>query len=493
VNVADIISGHDADRTAIDSDAGPLTYGALRSLVGETAAGLVARGVNPRDRVCLIAGTEQAFVVGLLGTLAAGAIAVPLNPASPAPEAIRQLSSVDPVAILVGESNLTHATAVAAGVASVRFVGTPAGLELDGADHVAVSGAPYSPREAGPDDEAALLFTSGTSGDPRAASLSHGNLLASQKQIRDTYGSMLDADAKALLALPLFHIYGLNLVVNSLLAVGASIVLIERFHPTEFIASIVEHRPTHVPGVPPLWAAVAKHPAASVEAFSSVVSAITGAAALPMSTFHAAKERLGIELAEGYGLTETGGIVSSSSGIPIRPGSVGKPLAGVEMRIVDDDVDVPVGDRGEIWVRGDNVTGGYWDDLEATGRSVTPDGWFRTGDIGVVDDDGYLYLVDRSKDMIIVSGFNVFPAEVEEVLMQHSDVAGVIVVGRPDQRTGESVAAHVKLAEGSSTTPDQLTEHCLDNLARYKSPTAIVLDDDLPISLTGKRIRRLLK
>ncbi|NOX31351.1 MAG: long-chain fatty acid--CoA ligase, partial [Actinobacteria bacterium] len=216
-------------------------------------------------------------------------------------------------------------------------------------------------------------------------------------------------------------------------------------------------------------------------------------AALPMSTFHATKERLGIELSEGYGLTETGGIVSSSSGFPIRPGSVGKPLAGVEMRIVDDDVDVPVGDRGEIWVRGDNVTGGYWDDLEATGRSVTADGWFRTGDIGVVDDDGYLYLVDRSKDMIIVSGFNVFPAEVEEVLMQHSDVAGVIVVGRPDQRTGERVVAHVKLIEGSSTTPDQLTEHCLDNLARYKSPTAIELDDDLPISLTGKRVRRLLK
>ncbi|NOX30123.1 MAG: acyl--CoA ligase, partial [Actinobacteria bacterium] len=197
MNVADIISGHDADRTAIDSEAGPLTYGALRSLVGETAAGLVDRGVKPRDRVCLIADTEQAFVVGLMGTLAAGAIVVPLNPASPAPEAIRQLSSVAPVAILVGRSNLGHARAVAQGVASVRFVGTPAGLELDGAEQVAVRGAPYSPCEAAADDEAALLFTSGTSGDPRAASLSHGNLLASQKQLRDTYGSKLDADAKA--------------------------------------------------------------------------------------------------------------------------------------------------------------------------------------------------------------------------------------------------------------------------------------------------------
>ncbi len=493
MNVAEIIVGHDGSRSALIAASGPVTYAELRSRVASTAAGLTNAGVQPGDRVALVAGTEPNFVVGLLGALAAGAIVVPLNPGSPAPEAIRQLNAVGPVALLAGAGYGDHAIAIASGVETITTVGTPAGLVIDGLAELAVAGAPFAPVERADSVEAGLLFTSGTSGDARAASLSHGNLIASQRHVRNAPGSIVTPDSVALLALPLFHIYGLNLVLNSLLAVGASIVLLEEFHPAEFIEATERYRPTIVPGVPPLWAAVAKHPTATVDSFSSVLSATTGAAALPMSVFHTVKERLGIELNEGYGLTETGGIVSSSTGLPVRPGSVGKPLPGVQMRLVDDNVDVPVGDRGEIWVRGENVTGGYWEDLEATGRSITDDGWFRTGDIGVVDDDGYLYLVDRSKDMIIVSGFNVFPAEVEEVLMHHPDVTGVVVIGAPDQRTGEKVVAHVKLIDGSTTTVDDLSEYCLDNLARYKAPSVIEINDDLPISLTGKRMRRLLK
>lgn len=491
MNVAEIIAGHPDDAIAVVTANTELTYGQVRERVAATAAGLTERGVVAGDRVGLLADTEPCFVIGLLGALASGAIVVPLNPGSPVPEAVRQLSAVGPVGLLVGFGKKDVAAEIAAQVESITILGAPAGG--GGGEPIAVEGAEFAPVERAVGDEAALLFTSGTSGDPRAASLSHGNLVASQRQIRDLPDSGVDEDAVAVLALPLYHIYGLNLVLNSMLSVGAKIVLLDHFDPATFIAAVVEHGATVVPGVPPLWAIVAKHPDASPEAFATVEKATTGAAALPMATFHTVAERLGIELLEGYGLTETGGIVSSSTGHQIRPGSVGKPLPGVEMRLVDEGVDVPVGDRGEIWVRGDNVTGGYWEDLDATGRSITDDGWFRTGDIGVVDDDGYLYLVDRSKDMIIVSGFNVFPAEVEEVLMLHPEVTGVVVVGEPDQRTGERVRAHVRLTEGAVATTDDLREHCLDHLARYKAPSQIELDDDLPISLTGKRLRRMLR
>ena len=491
MNVAEIIAGHPDDAVAVVAGDTELTYAELRTRVAATAAGLIDRGVQPGDRVALLAETEPSFVVGLLGAYAAGAIVVPLNPASPAPEAVRQLGAVEPVAMLVGEGFAAHARTIAADVDSIETVGAPTGGTAG--DAIAIDGAPFEPVERDPNSEASLLFTSGTSGDPRAASLSHGNMIASQRQVREAPGSNVNEESVAVLALPLYHIYGLNLVLNSMLAVGAKIVLLSQFDPASFIATVAEHKATIVPGVPPLWATVAKHADATPEAFESVLSATTGAAALPMATFHTVKERLGIELLEGYGLTETGGIVSSSAGMPVRPGSVGKPLNGVQMRLVEDGVDVPVGDRGEIWVRGENVTGGYWQDQDATGRSITPDGWFRTGDIGVVDDDGYLYLVDRSKDMIIVSGFNVFPAEVEEVLMLHPDVTGSVVIGEPDQRTGERVRAHVRLTEGSTVSVDDLHEHCLDHLARYKAPSHIEIDDNLPISLTGKRVRRLLR
>ena len=239
---------------------------------------------------------------------------------------------------------------------------------------------------------------------------------------------------------PLFHIFGLNVVLASALRSGATLVLVARFDAAAALETIRAEGVTVVPGVPTMWVAFAELADAPADAFATVRLAYSGAARLPLTTMQRVADRFGVTVAEGYGLTEASPIVTSSSGLVPQAGSVGAVLDGVELRVVDErGGDVLVGDAGEIWVRGDNVFEGYLDDPEATARVLSPDGWLRTGDIGYCDDDGRLYLVDRAKDLVIVSGFNVFPAEVEEVLAEHPAVADVGVVGVPHPQTGEAV------------------------------------------------------
>jgi long-chain acyl-CoA synthetase len=233
---------------------------------------------------------------------------------------------------------------------------------------------------------------------------------------------------------------------------------------------------------------------ASAASFSTVRRAVSGAAELPLALAEAFRERFGVTIHEGYGLTEAAPIVSTTA-VDDAPrfGSIGPPLPGIEVRLVGDDgEDVVAGDPGEIWVRGPNVFAGYWDDPEATAR-VLSDGWLRTGDVAVVDDDGYLYLVDRAKDLIIVSGFNVFPAEVEEVLMEHPSIERCAVVGVPHPHTGEAVKAYVVTAPGRSIDEDDVIAFAQDRLARYKCPDKVMFVDDLPEGMAGKVLRRALR
>ncbi|MEL7210727.1 MAG: AMP-binding protein, partial [Actinomycetota bacterium] len=261
------------------------------------------------------------------------------------------------------------------------------------------------------DDLAVLIFTSGTAGLPRAAMLSHGNLLANIEQGQRDPARRRTTDDVVLGVLPLFHIFGLNVVLGATLAVGARIVLIERFDPESCLETVANKAITDITGPPTLWAALAAHPGASPWAMESVNRATSGASRLTEEVAHAVRERLGLDLKEGYGLTETAPVVATSLGTDAPVGSIGRPISGVEVRLVDEEGDdVYVGDPGELWVRGPNVFQGYWNDPDATHRALTDDGWLRTGDIAVVDDDGFLYLVDRAKDLIIVSGFNVHPA-----------------------------------------------------------------------------------
>jgi long-chain acyl-CoA synthetase len=244
-----------------------------------------------------------------------------------------------------------------------------------------------------------------------------------------------------------------------------------------------------------MWAALADQPDATAESMASVRLATSGASKLPDEVSRRVQERFGLRLTEGYGLTETSPVVATANGLPDAPlGSIGRPIRGVEMRLVDPEGDdVLIGDEGEVWVRGPNVFGGYWNDADASAAALTPDGWLRTGDLAVVNDDGYLFLVDRAKDLIIVSGFNVYPAEVEEILVEHPAIDAAAVVGVPHPHSGEAVKAFVVAADGFAVEEDDVIAWCAEHLARYKCPSKVMFVDELPQGVTGKVLRRTLK
>jgi long-chain acyl-CoA synthetase len=295
--------------------------------------------------------------------------------------------------------------------------------------------------------------------------------------------------------LPLFHIFGLNVVLGLALYAGGSVALVERFDPVSCAEVVREHGVTVVAGAPPMFEAWATARGIPAGTFGRVRLAASGGAPLPERVAEAFEDRFGIPIWEGYGLTEAAPIVSTSlvGGEP-RRGSIGVPLPGVDVRLVDaEGEDALSGDPGEIWVRGPNVFPGYWHDEQATATALTSDGWLRTGDIAVADDDGYLYIVDRAKDLIIVSGFNVFPAEVEEALLEHPGVTAAAVVGVDHPHTGETVTAYVVTEPGQHLEEDEVIEFTADRLARYKCPTKITFVETLPQGLVGKVLRRALR
>jgi long-chain acyl-CoA synthetase len=494
VNLANIINGHPADQIALISRNRATTYGALNEQVAGLRGGLTKLGVRQGDRVALLVGNGRFFVVSYLAVLGLGAVAVPLNPSSPAPELTRELVAVGASTVIVGPAAVLAWRHIdRADVPLVQRVIATEGHELEDASSIdeLILSAPVPVTDVGDDDLAVLMFTSGTAGSPRAAMLSHSNLLSNINQVIDTETSMRSTDI-VYGVLPMFHIMGLNVVLGISLAVGATVVLVQRFDPSTALETIRDRKVTVVPGAPPMWVEFAMCDAPG-DAFASVRTALTGAAKMPEEAMRRLDERFGIKLAEGYGLTEASPIVTSSGGDAMRPGSVGKVIDGVQMRIVDETGDdVLEGDTGEIWIKGPNVFQGYLDDPVSTARVLTSDGWLRTGDIATTDTDGFVYLVDRAKDLIIVSGFNVFPAEVEEVLLAHAGVAQVGVIGVAHPHTGEAVKAFVVPEPGVHLDEDELISYCNAELARYKCPSKILFVDELPRNVSGKLLRRSL-
>jgi long-chain acyl-CoA synthetase len=481
-----MVEEHDADRPALISRGRVTTYGTLRDQLARMRGALAARGIAPGDRVAILAANNWYFVSAYLAVLGAGAIAVPLNPQSPPAEVERELAATGAKLALVSPSGRKAAEAVDRG-ALPGYEGV-----VDVADLLAADPAPTVDRAAA--DVAVLLFTSGTAGAPRPAMLTHGNLSANLDQVLANPARPHGVDDVALAVLPLFHVFGLNAVLGLTLRVGGTVVLVERFDPHSTLAAVAEHRVTVLSGVPTMWAAWAGLPDAEPGALASVRDAVSGAAPLDPAVRRAVRDRFGLDLTEGYGLTEASPAVTSGLGHDAPDGSIGVPLPGVQVRLVDTEgQDALVGDPGEIWVRGPNVFAGYWDDPEATAAALTPDGWLRTGDTAVVDDDGFLWLVDRTKDVIIVSGFNVFPGEVEDVLAMHPAVEAAAVVGVPHPHSGEAVRAYVVVRDGAHVDEDALVEHACRHLARYKCPSSIAFVDDLPHGVTGKLLRRALR
>ena len=470
-NLADVLlapARSTPDAIALQAGPDAVTYRELESRAARVAGALRSEGVDPGARVTIEGHNTIAFVASYLGVLRAGGVAVPLNPHAPDPELDRELASVEPTVVL--------------------------GPPLDGAGDA--EPIDTVPREDA--DVAVMLFTAGTAGAPKAAMLTHGNLTSNIRQVLGHPGLALNAGDVSLGALPLFHVFGLNAVIGIGLAAGASTVLLEHFDAVAAVHAVRDHLVSVLAGVPAMYHAFLEldDDTAPPEAFESVRLAVSGAAPLDDELLGGMRKRFGVVVHDGYGLTEAAPIVTTSAIGRREPaaGSIGPPLPGVEVRLVDaDGGDVLPGDPGEVWVRGPNVFTGYWRDADATARALTPDGWLRTGDVAVADDEGELSLVDRAKDLIIVSGFNVYPAEVEEALVEHPDVAEAAVVGEPDPRTGEAIVAFVVPEPGTAPGPDALLAHCARSLARYKCPTRVEIVDALPRSFAGKVLRRQLR
>lgn len=498
MNLASIIDPHPADATVIISAGETITYGDLRAQVAGMRGGLSALGVAPGDRVAVIMASNWYFVVAYLGALGAGAVVVPLNPQSPAAELTREMAAVRPKVVFVGPTGQAAFNAVDRRAIGIEHVLVPEGVSIDGAhpieDLLVADPIPLIPR--GADDVAVLMFTSGTAGSPKAAMLTHGNLLANLHQMQSAPGASLLASDVGLCVLPLFHIYGLNALLGLAFYAGASVVLVQRFDPATALQTIRDRRVTLIAGVPPMYESWASLPAgdATRADFATVRMAGSGASKLDPLLHDQFLARFGLDIGEGYGLTEAAPGVTSSGGDERRSGTIGLPLPGVDVRLVDVDGSATlIGDAGEIWVRGPNVFVGYLDDPEASARSLTVDGWLRTGDMAVADSDGYLTIVDRMKDLIIVSGFNVYPGEVEEVLVAHPGVADVAVVGVAHPHTGETVKAFVVPKPDRMLEEDDLIAFCADELARYKCPSKIMFVDRIPHGMGGKVLRRELR
>lgn len=479
VNLALIIEEHDADRVALIADDQTISYGELRARTAAVRARLAAAGLGANDRVLVACGNEPEFAIAALATLGVGGIAIPVNPRSPLPELLANIDLVHPAAVLVGPSMR-------------RLLDDPEVIDaplIDLGELADDGNEPPAIVERADEDLAFLMLTSGVTGASKAAMLSHGNLAFVQQLTCDGGPDSLAADDVVLGVLPFAHIFGLNVSLLSTLRAGATCVLLTRFDADESLELIQRHRITRIAAVPPMWKRWADLDAPN-DSFALVTYAASGAAALTREVWDSVYERYGLEIAEGYGLTETSPVVTNHRGIPIKRGSVGKLVDGVDLIIVDDDgTPVDDGDTGEIVVRGPLVFQGYLDAPEITANVLTPDGWFWTGDVGVFDDDGYLYLVDRIKDLIIVSGFNVYPAEVESILGQHPKVAGAVVVGRPDNNTGEAVTAYVT----GQVSESELNDFARSKVAGYKAPTEYHFVDELPVAASGKVVRKNLR
>ena len=463
------------------------------------AAVLQSTGIGPGDRVALVLGNVPEFVHALYGTWRAGGAAVPVN-VMLTPEEIghivRDSGATTAVAQMSFLPNVLAAREVAPGLRTVLVVaGPPVPRGTVSFEKEMERAGTARPPDGSEDDLALLQYTSGTTGRPRGAMLTARNLIANREQMDAVPATRILEDDVVLAVLPLFHIYGLNVVLGTALRAGATVALVERFDPEGAMREIRRHRVTVLPGAPPMYSAWLGVPDADEEAFGSVRLALSGAATLLPDVAEAFRLRFGVEVFDSYGLTEAGpAVTTSATGERARPGSIGVPLPGLEVRLVGEDgTDVEEGDPGEIAVRGPNVFSGYWQDETATKEAFLEGGWLRTGDVAVRDEDGYLFLVDRKTDLIIVSGFNVYPAEVEGVLLRQEKVAEAVVIGVADAQTGEAVKAFVVLREGEEATPEEILGFASGSLARFKLPREVEVVPSLPRHVTGKVLRRALR
>jgi long-chain acyl-CoA synthetase len=509
-DVSDLVADAALERpdalAVVESGGRSVTWAELDDEVGRVATGLGETGIVAGQRVMIALPNRLEFVTAYLAVLRAQAVAVPVNPRSTIDELARMIadsgsrmvvadgSTVGPVRAaadlvrraLAGEGEDVDAHLVERAVEPLLvLVGEEPGAGEQSFEQLRSASARPVPPLQDPEKLAALLYTSGTSGRPRAAMLTHRALLANLRQVDEIEPPMIHGDDVVLGVLPLFHVYGLNAVLGGVLRHRAKVVLVERFDPHGTLDLVDDEACSVLPVAPPVFAHWLPDPHLA-ERLGSVRLVLSGSAPLSEELAEQFTATTGIAVHQGYGLTEAAPVVTSTlASTDLQPGSVGAALPGIEIRLVDELGRTPEGeDAGEIRIRGDNLFSGYWPDGSG---GPDEDGWWSTGDVGFLDASGDLFLVDRIKDLIIVSGFNVYPIEVEEVVRGVAGVTEAAVIGVEDPSTGEAVVAYV-VAPGKDpdTVAADVRRTCETRLARFKRPSRVEVVDELPLTVTGK-------
>jgi long-chain acyl-CoA synthetase len=513
------------ERTAIIFRRRRITYAELLERVQRMAGALRELGVEKGDRVSVMMTNCPQFTIAFFGVLHAGGIVVPISPLYTAREAEAQMKNAG-VCVAIGLRRYAGVLSEAADGAGLRHVIiTPqwqyapvpdrwfynllsknkkqpvASLAGDKRFHrwerlVDKAEPVAEPVPVSSDDLAVLQYTGGTTGVPKGAMLTHGNLVANCMQIVTWVSRKEDQKDVFLGVTPFFHIYGLTAVMLSAVALGAAVIHVVRFDVKRVVRAIRKHRPTMFHGVPTMYVAINAAAEESSCDFSSIETCLSASAPLPAEVQNRFEKLTGGRLVEAYGLTETSPATHINPlGSNCRSGSIGLPISDTDCRIVDPDApdrDLPVGQPGELLIRGPQVMQGYWQAPEET-ANVLKDGWLHTGDISRMDEDGFFYIVDRKKDMIIAGGFNVYPREVEEVLLEHPSIQEAVVVGMPDPYRGETVKAFVVPRKGAKVDEAELRAFARERLAPYKTFKLLEIRDSIPKSAVGKALRRLLR
>ncbi len=486
------IRAHEApDRAFLVGSMGTATRGELLSRAERIARQLFAIGVRPGDRVGLVTANRPEFLDVFFGATAAGFMPVPLNPALRPPELRYILDDSQAKVVITEAAHLPSVEAALVGADvdhCLTFEPRDDGESLDSIDSPG-EGFP-TPAPSG-ETNAALIYTSGTTGHPKGVILTHRNYIANAFQI--VAAGIYSADDCFLCVLPVFHVNAQVVTILAPLAIGGSLVLLPGFSPRHFLDALETFRPTVFSAVPTIYAILLQHPAGDGRDLSSLRYCICGAAPMPEAVFRAFEAKFQTKIIEGYGLSE-GTCASAVNPVDAerKIGSIGLALPGQEIRIVDPhDQTLPAGEIGQLVLRGDNVMRGYFHNEDAT-RAALRNGWLHTGDLARADEDGYLYICGRQKEMIIRGGQNIYPREIEEVLHHHPGIAEAAVVGSPDDVWGEVVVAHVVLKPEARVTEEALTAYTAEHLADYKCPARWVFRSDLPKTATGKVQKRKL-
>jgi long-chain acyl-CoA synthetase len=494
------------DHLAIIFNEMKFPYSAVNAAANQIANGLTAIGIQPGDKVAISCPNLPYFPLVYYGILKAGAVVVPLNVLLKPREIAYHLQDSDAKAYFCfeGTDQLPMGQMGYAGFQETEscqhfflMTANPAGPSpIDGVKTLGTfmynQPPTFATVQTQADDTAVILYTSGTTGQPKGAELSHMNMIMNARLSDNMYEQI--QDDVHLVVLPLFHSFGQTVQMNAGFYNGHTLSLLPRFDPDAVLGIMQRDNVTVFAGVPTMYWALLNHPGADKYDLGKIASNLrlcaSGGAAMPVEVMKAFEEKFNVTILEGYGLSETSPVASFNRADRVRkPGSIGLPVWGVDLKIFDElDSEVAPGELGEIVIRGHNVMKGYYKRPQATVDAFRK-GWFHTGDIGRIDEDGYIYIVDRVKDMVIRGGFNVYPREVEEVLMSHPAISLAAVIGVPNEKLGEEVKAFVVLKEGAELTEQELIVWSKENMADYKYPRMVEFRDTLPMNATGKILK----